>query len=128
MVESIAEKLEDGQECVLAMYRQVIGVEKESATPVNNKYLHSFKMVEAAKIEPVENKSTTDTTAPHFAVHSIQNNALQHFPISTRQRDSTAPRQNCNDSQQPICVPGVSNNSPPKDLAHVNGILAEAAR
>ena len=53
VVESIAEKLEDGLECVPAVYRQAVGAEQESATPLNNRELHSFKMVEAAGIEPV---------------------------------------------------------------------------
>ena len=34
VVESIAEKLEDGQECVPAVYRQAVGAEQESATPL----------------------------------------------------------------------------------------------
>ena len=76
-------------------------------------------MVEAAGSEPVEIKSTTDTTAPYFAANPSQNNALQHLPFSTKHPDSTAPRQNPNDSQQQICVPGVYENSLPEDLVHV---------
>jgi hypothetical protein len=34
------------------LYRQAVGAEQESATPLNNRELHSFKMVEAAGIEP----------------------------------------------------------------------------
>ena len=56
VVESIAEKLEDGQECVPAVYRQAVGAEKESATPLNNRELHSLKMVEAAGIEPTSHR------------------------------------------------------------------------
>jgi len=114
-----AEKLEDGQECVPAVYRQAVGAEQESATPLNNRELHYLKMVEAAGIEPIEIKSTTDTTAPHFAANASQNNALQHLTISTKKLDSTAPLQNHNDSQQQICVPDVYENPLPKDLAHV---------
>jgi hypothetical protein len=55
VVESIAEKLEDGPECVPAVYRQAVGAEQESAAPFNNRELHSFKMVEAAEIEPQGN-------------------------------------------------------------------------
>ncbi|MBT4976498.1 MAG: hypothetical protein HOL51_13085 [Gemmatimonadetes bacterium] len=101
------------------MPRQAVGAKQESATPFADRELHSSIMVEAAGIEPVEIKSTTDTTAPRFAANPSQNNALQHLPISTKQPDSTVPRQNHNDSQQQICVPGVYENSLPEDLVHV---------
>ena len=101
------------------MQKVAVGAEYKSASPKEIKDLRSLKMVEAAGIEPVEIKSTTGTTAPHFAANPSQNNALQHLPFSTKQPDSTAPRQNHNDSQQQICVPGVYENSLPEDLVHV---------
>jgi hypothetical protein len=76
-------------------------------------------MVEAAGIEPVEVKSAETTPTPHHATKPLQNNTLQPLPISPKPPDSTTLRQNYNDSQQQICVPGVYENSPPKDLAHV---------
>ena len=74
---------------------------------------------EAEGIEPVETKNISDTTTAHFAANPLQNNALQHLPISTKLPASTPPQQNYNDSQQQICVPGVYENSLPEDLVHV---------
>ena len=37
---------------VPGLYRQAVGAEQGSATPLNNRELHSSKMVEAAGIEP----------------------------------------------------------------------------
>ena len=46
------------QKCVPDVYRQAVGAERESATPLNNRELHCSKMVEAAGIEPAsETKS-----------------------------------------------------------------------
>jgi len=57
-VEVLARGIEFEQECVPDVYRQAVGSEQESATPLNNRELHSFKMVEAAGIEPAsETKS-----------------------------------------------------------------------
>ena len=100
---------------------QILVVEDEMSTKRKALKAAQRKGVEAeaAGIEPVEIESTTDTTAPHFAANPSQNNALQHLPISTKQPDSTAPRQNHNDSQQQIWVPGVYENSLPEDLVHV---------
>ena len=52
IVEDVARGIEFEQECVPDVYRQAVGSEQESATPLNNRELRSLKMVEAAGIEP----------------------------------------------------------------------------
>ena len=54
IVEEVGEFLRPKEpEIVPALYRQVIGLEQESATPIGNKELRNLKMVEEAGIEPV---------------------------------------------------------------------------
>ncbi len=53
IVEEVGEFLRPKEaEVVTRMYRQAVGAEQESAIPLNNRKVHSFKMVETAGIEP----------------------------------------------------------------------------
>ena len=53
IVEEVGEFLRPKEaEVVPELYRKAVGAEQESATPLNNRELHSSKMVEAAGIEP----------------------------------------------------------------------------
>ena len=63
IVEDVGEFLRPkATEVVPGLYRQAVGAEQESATPLNNRELHSFKMVEAAGIEPASEIKSTKTS------------------------------------------------------------------
>jgi len=63
IVEDVGEFLRPkAAEVVPGLYRQAVGAEQESATPLNNRELHSFKMVEAAGIEPASEIKSTKTS------------------------------------------------------------------
>ena len=52
-VEEVGEFLRPKEaEGVPGLYRQAVGTDQESTTPLNNRELHSFKMVETVGIEP----------------------------------------------------------------------------
>ena len=56
IVEEVGEFLRPKEpEIVPALYRQVVGLGQESATPIGNKELRNIKMVEEAGIEPQGN-------------------------------------------------------------------------
>ena len=63
IVEEVGEFLRPKEaEVVPELYRQAVGAEQESATPLNNRELHSSKMVEAAGIEPASEIKSTKTS------------------------------------------------------------------
>ncbi len=58
IVEEVDEFLRPKEpEIVPALYRQVVGLGQESATPIGNKELRNIKMVEEAGIEPEGTRS-----------------------------------------------------------------------
>ena len=72
------------------LYRQAVGAEQESATPLNNRGLHSEKMVEAAGIEPEGTRSKHNAEPTQNRAKPEQNQALtapvrpaEHQPEST---------------------------------------------
>ena len=126
IVEDVGEFLRPKEaEVVPGLYRQAVGAEQESATPLNNRELHSLKMVEAAGIEPEGTQSKHNAEPAQNRAKPEQNQALrtpispaEHQPESTslhfRDTNETLPNAQklygtTNPAQQPM----------PNDLARV---------
>ncbi len=92
IVEDVARGIELEQKCVLDVYQQAVGPERESATPLSNRELHSFKMA-AAGIEPGGAKPAhpTPTPTPHTSANSLQDNTLALSPTAGNPQNSTHP-------------------------------------
>ena len=68
------------------MYRQAVGAENESATPLNKRELHSFKMVEAAGIEPEGTQSKHNAEPAQNRAKPEQNQTLT-APVSPAENE-----------------------------------------